>query len=290
MRKDLQARWLSPLRTLFGLLLMALAFKLFFIPSHIAPGGFTGLATICHVLWGWPVGVTAALLNLPLFVFSRRRMGSAFLLRSLAAMLLLSLLLDGLPSFRLSGDLLLSSALGGLLMGLGLSLVLLGNATTGGSDLLAALLSGFFPGISLGWLLLCIEGGIVLLSALALGTEVTLYAAAALLISTRLVDALQAGMQESRLFFVMTRQPESLIRAVSERLHRGATLLEARGAYRGETHPLVLCAVDRRQVLPFKRIVQETDPSAFVVLTRASETMGEGFRRILPPLGDGLQK
>lgn len=265
---------------------MALSYNLFFIPNRIAPGGFTGLATIFSVLWGWPVGLTAACLNIPLFLVGWKRLGTRFAVRSLAAMLLLSLLLDLIPVKQISGDLLLCSAMGGVLLGVGLALVLMDNASTGGTDLASSILHAAFPHVAFGWLLLCIESVIVLISAFALGTAVTLYAVVALVISSRLVDMLQAGLQEDRLFFVITQDPEPLKKAIVEKLDRSATLLEARGAYLGERRDVLLCVVSRNQVLPLRQIVYECDPRAFAVLTKASETMGEGFRHILPTVGN----
>ena len=275
---------------LAGLALMALSFNLFFVPNAIAPGGITGLATIFYVLWGWPVGLVSALLNVPLFLISWKHMGRTFAVRSLVAMLLLSLLLDLLPVVNLTGDMLLSSAMGGVILGVGLGLVVLGNASTGGTDLAAARLSRLFPHISFGWLLLLIECSIVLVSVFSLGAEVTLYAVVALVISSRLIDTMQAGVQEGRLFFVVSEKPEEISKAILERLERGVTLLDGYGAYSGQRRQIVFCVVSRGQVLPFKRLVHELDPSAFVVLANVSETMGEGFNHILPPPGSGMKK
>ncbi len=268
---------------LAGLVLMALSFDLFFVPSAIAPGGLTGLATVFHVLWGWPVGLVSALLNLPLFLIGWRSMGRTFAVRSFAAMLLLSLLLDLLPIVPLTQDRLLSAVFGGVLLGAGLALVLMGNATTGGTDLAAAMLRRLLPGLPFGRLLLLVESCVVLVSALTLGADVTLYAVVALAVSSRLIDAIQAGLEEGRLFFVISRCPREIGEAVMQRLNRGVTLLSGRGAYSGMELQVLFCVVTRGQVLPFKRLVQQIDPSAFVVLANVRETMGEGFGKLLPP-------
>ena len=123
-----------------GLLLMTVAYNYFFVPNQIAPGGVTGLATILYHLWGLPVGLMSAVINVPLFLLSWKQMGRTFAARSLVAMMLLSLFLDAFPMFAITEDLLLATILGGGILGVGLALVLMGNATTGGTDLALSLI------------------------------------------------------------------------------------------------------------------------------------------------------
>ncbi|MDR2515515.1 MAG: YitT family protein [Christensenellaceae bacterium] len=272
-----------------GLILMGCAYAFFFMPNQIAPGGVTGLATILHLLFGFPVGLTAALINIPLFVMGWRSMGRGFAIRSLVAMLLLSALLDGLPQIALTTDKLLAVGLGGGLLGVGLSLVVRGNATTGGSDLAAAMLSRLFPGLGFGNLLFFIEACVVGFSALTLGPELALYAVVAILLSTKIVDAAQSGLREGRLFFIVSERPGEISRAVMDELHHGVTQIEAKGAYSGASRPLLFCVVERPQVYSLRRLVAGIDPHAFMVLTSANEILGEGFAHILPPKGSGMQ-
>lgn len=268
---------------LLGATLTALSFNLFFVPNKIAPGGLTGLSTILHHLFGLPVGVMTALMNIPLFLLSWRQLGKRFALRSLIAMLLLSLLLDILPDAQLTGDMLLNAVIGGAMLGAGLGLVVLGNATTGGTDMAAAMVQALLPQLRFGTILLLIESIVVGISALAFGAEVTLYAVVALFISSKMIDTMQAGVSEGRLFFVVSDQPEALASALMEELSRGVTILSGHGAYTGNERPVLFCVVRRNQVHPFKRIVATVDPRAFVVLANVSETMGEGFAQIPPP-------
>ena len=112
-------------QAVLGLLLMMVSYNYFFVPNQIAPGGVTGLATIIHYLWGIPVGLMSAVINIPLFLLSWKRMGTSFAARSLASMLLLSLFLDLFPSFALTEDNLLATITGGAILGVGLALVLM---------------------------------------------------------------------------------------------------------------------------------------------------------------------
>ena len=177
-----------------GLLLMTVAYNYFFVPNQIAPGGVTGLATILYHLWGLPVGLMSAVINVPLFLLSWKQMGRTFAARSLVAMMLLSLFLDAFPMFAITEDLLLATILGGGILGVGLALVLMGNATTGGTDLASAMIQRLLPHVSFGMILLIIEILIVSFSGLVFGVHLALYAAVSLFLTSRIVDMLQEGV------------------------------------------------------------------------------------------------
>ena len=120
-----------------GSVIGAAAYPAFLIPNNIAPGGLTGVGTILNYLAGWPVGITALILNIPLFLIGYRTMGKIFAFRSLVATVLFSILIDILPLQPVSQDPLLGTLFGGVVMGIGLGLILRGGATTGGSDMIA---------------------------------------------------------------------------------------------------------------------------------------------------------
>ena len=113
-----------------GSVIGAAAYPTFLIPNSIAPGGLTGVATILNHLAGWPVGITALILNIPLFLIGYRTMGKVFAFRSLVATALFTILIDILPLQPVSQDPLLGTLFGGVVMGIGLGLILRGGATT----------------------------------------------------------------------------------------------------------------------------------------------------------------
>ena len=119
------------LQIFLGSLVGAVAYPLFLVPNHIAPGGLTGLATVIHFLVGFPVGLTSFLLNVPLFVVGYRAMGRVFVLRSFVATVVFSLLIDIIPLPPMTQNPLLGAVFGGVLLGVGLGLILRGGATTG---------------------------------------------------------------------------------------------------------------------------------------------------------------
>ncbi|MEG2703113.1 MAG: YitT family protein, partial [Clostridia bacterium] len=135
------------LQIMLGSVIGAVAYPLFLIPNRIAPGGLTGLATVLHYLFQFPVGITSLLMNIPLFLFGYHSMGRVFALRSLIATVIFSLLIDLIPLPALTLNPLLGAIFGGVLMGVGLGFILRGGATTGGSDMVARMVHSRFQHI-----------------------------------------------------------------------------------------------------------------------------------------------
>ena len=133
MRKNLlkNEHLASTVQIVLGCALGALAYPLFLVPNHIAPGGLTGLATVLNYLFHWPVGTTSLLMNIPLFIIGYRAMGRVFVIRSLVATVLFSVLIDLIPLPPMTQQPLLGAVFGGVLLGAGLGLILRGGATTG---------------------------------------------------------------------------------------------------------------------------------------------------------------
>ena len=152
-----------------GSVIGAAAYPTFLIPNNIAPGGLTGVATILNYLAGWPVGITALVLNIPLFLIGYRTMGKVFAFRSLVATALFTILIDILPLKPVSEDPLLGTLFGGVVLGIGLGLILRGGATTGGSDMVARLVHRRFSFITVGMFLFALDFLVVLAAAIFIG-------------------------------------------------------------------------------------------------------------------------
>jgi uncharacterized membrane-anchored protein YitT (DUF2179 family) len=173
---------------------------------------------------------------------------------------------------------LLAGVFGGLMAGVGLGIVFMKGATTGGGDIIARLLKFPFPHIQLGRLILAFDSCVVAASWLVFGSvNNMLYAVVSLFISSRAIDAILYGMNVERMAFIISDDIPRLVAAISEQLHRGATLLHGEGTYTGKERKIILCAVKRQQIAALKALVKETDPKAFLILTEAHEVLGEGF-------------
>ena len=263
-----------------GCAISGMGISLFLVPNRIAPGGITGLATIIYHWTGRPVGITSLAVNLPLFLFGFRVIGSAFGLRTIAATLLLSLFIDLFARTPpITDDPLLAALAGGTLMGLGLGLVFRRNATTGGTDLAARIIHNRFRWLSMAQLLLAIDVLVVLTAAAVFRSyELPLYAAVTVVINSKVIDTVAVGINFSKAAHIISAQPDQVAARLLDELNRGVTGLTARGLYTDSPREVLVCVLTARQVPSLRRIVKETDPGAFVYISETREVFGEGFQ------------
>ncbi len=263
-----------------GCLLGGLAYPLFLIPNAIAPGGLTGIATILNRLFGLPVGLTSMIMNLPLFLIGFRAMGRVFVWRSLVATVLFSVAIDAMKVPPLTDDVLLGAVYGGGLMGIGLGIILRGEATTGGSDMVARMVHRKFPFISVGAFLFAIDFLVIVAAGFTIGAQHALYALICIFVSAKVVDVVLNGLSTQRACFIITEKTVAVTSRVMEEVERGVTLLTATGAYSGRERPVILCVAGRYEVQRIKEIVRQEDQKAFMFITEAHEALGEGFAKL----------
>ena len=264
----------------FGALIYALSFNWFFQPNHIAFGGLTGIAQILNRVWPvLPVGVMVIVMNVPLFVAGVRRMGVGLLLSSLYCMAISSIFVDIMAAVHTFSpiDPLLASLYGGLTLGFSLGLVLMANATSGGTELLARLLKYRLPNLSMGRLCLVIDLVVIVAYAAAFRSlNNALYGIVALYIATIVMDMVIYGSQKAVLAYIISDCSGDIASALLA-LNMGITLLNGTGGFSGGEKRVILCAIRRRQVAMVKELVNERDPAAFVIVCQAHEVLGEGF-------------
>lgn len=265
-----------------GTALAALAIDVFLEPNHISPGGMTGVATALNYLTDLPAGVVLIMINIPLVAFAAKQIGAKFLIKTAAATVLLSVMLDLfavlLPTY--TGNRLLAAIYGGVLSGTGLAMVFLRGGTTGGTDIIAKLVNLRYPHFSIGRVLLIFDAAVcVFAAAVYRDVETALYSVVVLFASSRLLDSILYGGDKGKLFYIFTRSTDEVAARIMKDMNRGVTLISATGAYSGEQRPMLLCAVRYYQSAELRRIVHQCDSDAFMVVAPADEILGYGFRR-----------
>ena len=256
MRRNLRAEALNVLLIIAGLLLATLGYRLYLIPNNVAPGGFTGIGQIVnHLAPAVGVGMVNLILNVPLFLLSLRSMGLSFGLRSLAGSVGLSLLLDYLPVPAMTDDILLSAVFGGVLCGAGFGLVLRGHATTGGSDMLAALLHRRFPALKVSVCLFTVDATVVVVSGFVFDASAAMYALISAFVMNVVMDQVLEGPGLARSHFIITTHGDEIAARIMQELDRGVTALDAKGMYSGEGRTMLLCVVSRMEAVRLRTIV-----------------------------------
>lgn len=264
---------------IIGSFLVGLGVNLFFIPNQVVSGGVTGIAILIHYAFGTPVGFVNLLLNIPLLVIGWRWAGGMrFLIRTGVAVAVLSATIDSTGPYLTppTADRLLVICYGGLLDGIGLGLVFRGRGTTGGTDVIARIAHRLF-GLGIGQTLLVINIAIFAVAGLQFGAEAVMVALALAFVSSRVLDMVQAGFSVSRQAMIITSDPEGVRDAIFANLHRGVTMVEARGGFTGAPRPMLYVVVGAHEVGRLKLRVAEVDPDAFIAISKAQEVFGEGF-------------
>lgn len=281
MKKWLQAAfWLGKL--IVGSSLFALGFDLFLKPNGLNAGGISGLAMVlAHLLNISSVGVVTAAFNLPLFLVGGKRLGKRFFIGSLAGMLLLSTAIDVLAVVPVpKTEPVIAALYGGVLCGVGLGIVFVSGATTGGSDIIVRMLKLRYRNVPIGTINMCFDACVAVLTGLVYGDiSRTLYSGVAIFVTGKIVDAVVYRFDYSKVALIISKEHESIAKAIGKKLDRGATFLHGQGAYSGNETKVVLTAVKRQQVAELKELVVEIDPTAFIIVQEAHQVLGDGFAR-----------
>ncbi len=270
-----------------GALLQALSMALFYIPGHLAAGGVSGVAQLIGNATGWSVGTLYVVLNLPLLLLGWRYLGGRrFLVRTVFAVLVYSFAMDLLalivPANGITSDPMLNALYGGVIGGVGVGLVLRGQGTTGGTDILVRLLNRW-RGIPYSHTYIATDVLVVFAAGLSFGWTLALYAVVALYVGGVAAEFAAEGVRTTRTVLIITRDPHAVAQRVMTDLQRGITMWSGVGMYSGQERQILLCIVSRAEVNPIKAIVHEADPQAFVVIGEAYEALGEGFKPLQPP-------
>ena len=264
-----------------GGLIYSAAVIVFLSPNGISPGGFTGIATVANHIVGISTGTVLFLLNIPVLILGYIKLGGLFILKTSLVTVLVSICLDVLGKFLLplKTDGILASIFGGIIMGLGLSLILLRGATTGGVDIIAKLVNRKHRHFSVGRIILIADGVVIVLNAIVYrNAESALYSVVAIYAATRIMDILLYGADKGKIIYTITNQPDIICREINIAVGRGVTRLSVIGGYTGETRVMLMCIVRVHEVTAVYDIIKEYDRQAFVVITDAGEIIGEGFK------------
>ena len=267
-----------------GAVLMGVALSVFMVPFKIAPGGVSGLATVLHYLTGLRVSVLIPLINIPIFIIGIIRLERDFLVKSVFGTVVLSIATETaaiLPPP--TSDPLISAVFGGAVMGIGISAVLSRGGTTGGTDILVLVIRRSFSEVSVGRLYLLIDGTVIAMAGLAFSSgEVIFYSAVSLVVSTYMTDAALEGLNLARLVYIISDSNREICDRIYAELKRGVTGLNSVSMYSGRSGRILMCVIRKGQLPKLKKIIQDIDKDAFVIICDAKEVMGSGFemRRI----------
>ena len=271
-----------------GSIIFAIGVDIFEVPYGLAAGGVTGLAMVFSAVaetFGvtLPVGLQTIVINALLMILVVKSGSRGYIARTVAGIIACGFFTDALvPLLPVVGgeqDLLLCALWGGVVTGLGLGLVFRTGGNTGGTDIVAQVVARK-TALPVGTSVIIVDGIVIALSATVFSVEQALYAAVAMFICGKVIDAVVDGPRAARAAYIISEEHGAIAHQIMHTLDRGCTELEARGMWSGAERPVLFCVLSRSEAVWLKQIVAECDPKAIVVISEVHEVFGEGFRQI----------
>ncbi|HAN44274.1 MAG TPA: YitT family protein, partial [Ruminococcaceae bacterium] len=221
------------------------------------------------------------ILNIPLLILSFIFLGRKSTVNTLKTITILTVILDilfvNVPVYK--GDRILSSLFGGVCIGIGLAVIFMRGSTTGGTDIASRLIQLKFPYMQIGRVIFIIDFAVLVLSAVVYkDIEAALYGMVIIFTSTTMLDSVLYGVDKGKMAIIISCEWQSICEKITQTMQRGATILKASGAFSNEEKNVILCAVRKNQFFKLKKIVYESDPKAFIIVSDAGEILGEGFK------------
>lgn len=261
-----------------GAFIMGFAIKNMYDPAGLVTGGVSGIAIIVKSLTGIPLWITNTALNIPLFLAAWKIEGGRFLKRTAVATAALSISLGVIPEIEiLTGEIFLSSLFGGIVTGMGTGLEFMFSATTGGTDMLAALIRRKFKHYTIAQIMQVLDGLVVLAGAAVFGVSYALYALISIYAVAKISDGILEGINFSKQAFIISDRYQEIGDAIMNHMGRGVTAVDAVGMYSGQGRKMLFCVVSKKEIVQIREIVQELDKKAFLIVSDVKEVFGEGF-------------
>lgn len=281
--------WSDYLPIVFCALLMAISYALFVFPNAFAPAGVNGIITMVQYLFHISIGYLSLAINLPLIFLAWKKLGRSFAARSLVFVVVFSVATLVLKNADLSAisyhtdngtSLILGPIAAGVVSGYVYGTVLYRGGSTGGMDIIAAWVRTKRPETSFVWIIFCLNASVAAISFFVYGYqfEPVIMCMIYCYVSSQISDRMLRGNKKALKFEVITDRAEELSEILISQMRHGVTVIPAEGMYSKTEKKLLLCIVNKHQVVQFQRLLAQF-PGTFGYVTEVTETMGN-FKHI----------
>ncbi|SDM74290.1 Uncharacterized membrane-anchored protein YitT, contains DUF161 and DUF2179 domains [Fictibacillus solisalsi] len=277
-----KALWLTlrGLAIIIGGFIAAYGLETVLIPNSVSDGGVTGLSIVGSELFDLPLGVLIAIINIPFIWLGYQQIGRSFAIFSVIGIASLALgtsLMHHMPAI-IEGDTLLITVVGGIILGLGMGLALRNGGALDGIDMLAVLLSRKLP-FGTSDFILFLNLFVFIFVSFVFGLQGAILSAIAYFIASKVIHIVEEGLSGSKMFKIITTEPELMVETIRDRLGRSATYNEVYGGYTKEKFKEITCVINRLEESKIKEIINEIDEGAFVTVYDVAEVKGGNFRK-----------
>lgn len=264
---------------IIGCLIAAASINLFVVPSHLLTGGVTGIAMIVYYLAELPIGVQTFIYNIPLLIASYKLLGKKYTVDVVIGTVIFSICLDAtkfLNAYAPANDLMLASIYGGVFNGIGYGIVFRMNGSTGGFDILGAIVKKFYS-MNMGSTIFAFNCGIVGIAGFLFGIQPALFTLICMYVTSHVTDKVTAGFNRKKAVLIVSENSADIAEAIMLELKRGVTFLHGQGAFSGNERNVIMVVVSLTEIAKLKMIVNFLDKNAFLIMMSASEVIGRGF-------------
>mgnify|MGYP006351717547 FL=1 len=277
-----------------GLLLYTFGFTVFLLPYEIVTGGIAGIGAIVFYSTGFPVQYTFFIINAVLIILALKTLGWKFLTKTIYATIMLTIMLEVAQTFTIQADgtfhkLLgenndfMSLVIGCTITGTALATVFLNNGSTGGTDIVAAVLNKFHN-ISLGKALIivdfCIIGSCIFVDSFGtvdLRFRKVVFGLCTMLIECLMLDYVMYWQRQSVQFLIFSKKYQEIAYAISRTTDHTLTILDGHGFWTGKPTKVLCLLAKKRESVHIFRLIKQIDPNAFVSKSSVIGVYGEGF-------------
>ncbi|QAT41694.1 YitT family protein [Clostridium sp. JN-9] len=265
---------------ILGSFISAIGINVFIVNANLLSGGVSGISLILQYLLKIPAGYTVLIINIPLLFVSYFKINKRFSFLTLVGTLSISLFLiitSPLKQYIHLNDTLLLCLYGGIINGIGLGIVFSNHGSTGGLDIVSALIKLKREDFNIGTISFAFNLIIVAVGAVFFGLAVALYTLVSMYMTSFVMDKVINGLNRRKMILIITSKESEVSKALMDKLKRGVTFLYGEGAYTGHNKKILYCVVSLAQLPSLKQIVREIDEKSFISILDVSEVEGKGF-------------
>ena len=266
------------LLTTIGTALTAIALEYFFFPSDIAAGGVSGIGLVINKLLGLDTSIVVLVLNISLFILAFLVLGKSF--GAIYATIMLSVFMWIIERFFTPGvlteNMFLASFFGSIILGMGAAIVFHQGASTGGTSIIASIISKFTP-IGIGISVLLTDSFVCILAISVFGVDKGLFGFFSVILIGLVIDKFIDGFNTCKQVFIITSKEKAIVNHIIKKIDRGCTVLNGHGGYTGSDVKIIYTVLNSNEFIALKKDVKEIDPDAFVTVNESTEVLGKGF-------------
>lgn len=264
----------------FGIILYSIGFCGFILPENVVIGGLTGVGSIVYFLTGIPVAITQLVINLSLLALAYKIVGKQFVLGTIFGAVTISVCIgftQPLFTHPVTDEPFLNVVIGGVLCGVGIGTAFIHNGSTGGTDVVAAMVSKH-TNVTIGRVILFVDFAIISSSYFIFHSlQNIVFGIVVLIIMSYMCDMMVNTNRQAVQFIIFSRKWEDIATAINNDAHRGCTVLNGEGWYTKQEVKILLVMCRKIEAVTISKIIKSIDSQAFVTQANVNGVYGKGF-------------